>query len=285
MSSPDMSGPDMSGYVPAHGAAEGDPGNAVLGLRGSLIRSLIAPGLTALMVTTLGMAVPVAAQSDSELLTEVRGAILKYNAPEALSALDRLKAQTPAAEVLRAEAEAIDGKVDAAASRLEGVIAKAPTANALNALGEIRLLKENEAAAKQAFDRAAQLAEQRTGTDSQDADAWLQLGIARQRLGQYSKAIEALERARELEPGRAETLYQLGRTYAFAERWQDALNVLNAAIERDSGLAYAYYYRGLTANRLGNKERTINDLDRFVTLAPKAPEAERARRIVRAAGR
>jgi len=53
----------------------------------------------------------------------------------------------------------------------------------------------------------------------------------------------------------------------------------------ESGLAYAYYYRGLAAEKLGRKDLLINDLDRFLALAPNAPEAAQARALLNAARR
>ncbi|MGH9363252.1 MAG: tetratricopeptide repeat protein, partial [Thermoanaerobaculia bacterium] len=64
-----------------------------------------------------------------------------------------------------------------------------------------------------------------------------------------------------------------------------AVEQLDRAIAMDSGLAYAYYYRGLAAEKLGRKDLLINDLERFLALAPNAPEAERAKAILRAAKR
>ena len=239
------------------------------------------------IVLSFGATIAVAQKKgDAETLSEARNALLQWNAGKARAALNRLtEKQSTDANVVRAQANALEGKYEAAASQLEAVVNKSATANALIALGEVRLLQDRKGPADQAFTRAARLAEQRTKADARDANSWFELGVARQRLRQYPQAIEALKRSRTLQPGRAETHYQLGRTLAFAENWEAAMNNLNAALERDSGIAYAYYYRGLTANRLGQKEKTVNDLERFVTLAPNAPDAERARRIVQAAGR
>jgi tetratricopeptide (TPR) repeat protein len=95
----------------------------------------------------------------------------------------------------------------------------------------------------------------------------------------------ALGKARELDGGSAETLYQMGSTRAFQQAWADAVALLSQAVEKDSGKALAYYYRGLAQEKLGRKDLMILDLDRFVKLAPTAPEAERARALLAAASR
>ena len=56
---------------------------------------------------------------------------------------------------------------------------------------------------------------------------------------------------------------------------QAAFDALSQAIELYSGYAYAYYYRALAANQINRKDITVNDLDRFLALAPNAPEAPR----------
>ena len=59
---------------------------------------------------------------------------------------------------------------------------------------------------------------------------------------------------------------------------------MTAAIDQTPGIALAYYYRGLTAGKLDRKDLLYNDLDRFVRMAPDAPEAAYARRLLAAFG-
>ena len=78
-------------------------------------------------------------------------------------------------------------------------------------------------------------------------------------------------------------LYQMGVTRAFQQKWNEAVDLLNRALAIDSGIAYAYDYRGVSYGRLDRKDRLINDLTRFLQLAPNSPEAPRARTLVQAA--
>lgn len=130
-----------------------------------------------------------------------------------------------------------------------------------------------------AFRKAAELA--RGG--GRDADYYL--GVAQQRLRQLDQAVETLQRARSSDPGNALIPYQIGVTRVFQEKWGDAVDQLNKTIEMDSGIAYAYYYRGLAAEKLGRKDLLVNDMERFLALAPNAPEADRAKAVLRAAQR
>jgi tetratricopeptide (TPR) repeat protein len=145
-------------------------------------------------------------------------------------------------------------------------------------LGETYLRQNKQGEARSAFGKAAQLAEARGG-----GEAAYYLGVAQQRLGSYDQAIASFGRASA--PAPALIPYQIGVTRAFQENWTAATEQLDRALEMDSGLAYGYYYRGLAQEKLGRKDRLINDLERFVALAPNAPDAERARAILRAAKR
>jgi tetratricopeptide (TPR) repeat protein len=142
-------------------------------------------------------------------------------------------------------------------------------------LGEIYLRQRREGDANNAFRQAVEMAQAKGG-----AEAAYYLGIAQQRLKQFDAAVSTLQGARA--PAPALIPYQIGLTRAFQENWSAAAEQLSRAIEMDSGLAYAYYYRGLTQEKLGRKDLLIADMERFVALAPDAPEAERARAILRA---
>jgi tetratricopeptide (TPR) repeat protein len=145
-------------------------------------------------------------------------------------------------------------------------------------LGEVYLRQRRDGEASAAFSKAAEAAQTKGG-----AEAAYYLGIAQQRLKQYDAAVATFQGARAPQP--ALIPYQIGVTRAFQESWQAAAEQLSRAIDMDSGLAYAYYYRGLAEEKVGRKDLLINDLERFVALAPDAPEADRARAIVQAAKR
>ena len=137
-------------------------------------------------------------------------------------------------------------------------------------LGETYLRQRNSGAADGAFRKAAEVA---GGND-------YYLGVARQRLRQYDEAVASLERARGSGFG-ALVPYQIGVTRLFQEQWQPAFDQLTQAIEMDSGLAYAYFHRGRAAEKLNRKDLLVNDMERFLKLAPDAPEAELAKMILR----
>lgn len=142
-------------------------------------------------------------------------------------------------------------------------------------LGEALLRQRKTGDAQGAFRKAADLAQAKGG-----AEAAYFLGIAQYRLGNYDQAVSTLNGARAGNP--ALVPFHIGMARAFQENWQAAAEQFDRALELDSGLAYAYYYRGRAQERLGRKDRLINDMERFVALAPNAPEADSARSILRA---
>lgn len=145
-------------------------------------------------------------------------------------------------------------------------------------LGEVYLRQRKGGEADAAFRKAAEAARSKSGGDSS-----YYLGVAQQRLRQYDEAISTLSGASAPDP--ALIPFQIGVTRSFQENWQAALEQLNRAIEMNSRLAYAYYYRGLVQEKLGRKDQLVGDMENFLSLAPDAPEAERAKAILRAVKR
>lgn len=163
-----------------------------------------------------------------------------------------------------------------AEARLRKAAALAPADPApLVYLGEVLLRQRRDADASSTFRQAADAARAKGG-----ADAAYYLGVAQQRLKQYDDAVATLAGAQAPQP--ALIPYQIGVTRAFQESWAAAAEQLTNAINIDSGLAMAYYYRGLAQSKLGHKDLLVNDMSRFLALAPNAPEADGAKAVLRA---
>jgi tetratricopeptide (TPR) repeat protein len=128
---------------------------------------------------------------------------------------------------------------------------------------------------------------------SQDkADQWsrpaipneyqIQLATARARLGlkQYEEAWKNLESAR-IEDGSAADVYVYrGAYYVLQEKDREALVELDKAHKLDDQNAYAHYYMGLAYFHSGQASKAVEALKTFLTLAPRAPEAAKAKLIV-----
>lgn len=215
-------------------------------------------------------------------LDAVDSKLWRYQTGEARSALGRFTDQTDTnAYVSIASGRVLEQeeKYSEAEGRFRKAAELAPNEPAAWVyLGEVRLRQRNEGGANEAFRKAAELAQAKGG-----AEAAYYLGVAQQRLRQFDQAVSTLEGARAPQP--ALIPYQIGITRSFQQNWPAAAEQFNRAIEMDGGLAYAYYYRGLVQDKLGRKDLLINDMDRFLALAPNAPEAEKARAVLRSVKR
>lgn len=150
-------------------------------------------------------------------------------------------------------------------------------------LGESLTYGEKGGAAD-AYAEAEKRARALLGADPKDVTALVFLGVAQQRLKRFDDSAATLEKARELRPGDPLVRLHLGTTRFYQQRWQQAFDELTAAVEASPGIALAYYYRGLAAGRLDRKDLLYNDLDRFVRMAPRAPEAAHARQLLASFG-
>ena len=147
-------------------------------------------------------------------------------------------------------------------------------------LGDTYAYASKRGSADDAYAQAESRARGLVESNSDDPEALYYLGLSQQRQKRFSDAATTLEKARKLRPDDSAILYQLGATRFYQEQFQSAFDLLSAALDKNSGIAYAYYYRGLAAAKLQRKDLLFNDLDRFVKMAPNAPEAATAKQIL-----
>lgn len=140
---------------------------------------------------------------------------------------------------------------------------------------------EATAAWKAAHDRAKAL----VAASPKDARGQYYLGAALVRMKKYGEARKALGKAIEAGFDSTQANFQIGLSYAFEGNWQDAETTLSKVVKADKAFAHAYYYRGITWDKLKRKDNMLVDMDQFVKLAPAAPEAGKARSLLNAAGR
>lgn len=214
---------------------------------------------------------------------EVDRLLAEYKTGEARSAIAPLSGQAdsnPYVSMALGRVLDQEKKYSEATSRLRKAAELAPADPAPQVyLGEALLRARKSGEADAAFRKAAELAQGKGG------DSLYYLGVAQQRLRQFDQAVETLERARGQAPSNSMIPFQIGVTRAFQEQWTPAVEQLSRAIEMNSGLAYAYYYRGLAYDKLNRKDQLVKDMERFLALAPDAPEADRARAVLQAARR
>ncbi len=217
--------------------------------------------------------------------------LVRYATGEARTALEPLKVvqeSDPRVAVALGRVLEQEKKYDESAALLRKAVALAPAdPEAQIWLGETLLRQKKQAEADAAFQRAIDLMTPRVAADTagEDFTSRYWLGVAQQRRRVFDKSAETLTKLLELQPTHLMATYQLGLTRAFQGRWADAVTLLTKALEGDSGIAYAYYYRALAQDKLGRKDQLVLDMEKFLALAPNSPEADRARAVVAAAKR
>lgn len=98
----------------------------------------------------------------------------------------------------------------------------------------------------------------------------------------FTKAMEQLSKAQELEPENPEAFYQMGIALGYQQKVQEAIDSFKRCIDVQPNHAYAHYQIGLAYNQIRRVDLTIVHLERFLALAPTAPEADQVRRLLSA---
>jgi tetratricopeptide (TPR) repeat protein len=127
--------------------------------------------------------------------------------------------------------------------------------------------KQFAAAAKEAKDLAAQY--------PNDSEAWKIAGFAELNLKQYAEAAKDLEKALDLQrkanQADPNTESALGQAYVLAERYEEALPLLTAAIARNSAQPdpMMVYYRGISEFKTGKVADAEKSFNAVLKLNPK----------------
>lgn len=133
---------------------------------------------------------------------------------------------------------------------------------------------------KKQYEQAAGVLSQAVETTRADARAWTYLGLARIEMKQFAQAQDALQRALELDDDSAKAYYGLGLIHGHQNNVEESIRDLKKSVEIDPSHAYAHYHLGLAYNAAGQPDLTILHLDRFLDLAPDAPEAGQVRDLL-----
>lgn len=250
------------------------------------IRSLLVPALLLAAATATAQSRPPAKQA-GETLKKVDQKLLAYATAEARSELGAMaNQQTAGALTVLGRIYEQEKSYGEAATALKKAAEMDPADPAPFAhLGEAYLHQKRQGEADAAFREVEKRAKAAVAKSPNDASAQYYLGVAQQRLRQYDAAAASLAKARQLDPGNPLPIYQQGLTKALEGKWQDSVSLLTEALDLNPSLAYAYYYRGQSAAQINRKDMLIADLQRFLELAPEAPEAPIARRTIASARR
>ncbi|HYJ90630.1 MAG TPA: tetratricopeptide repeat protein [Pyrinomonadaceae bacterium] len=109
------------------------------------------------------------------------------------------------------------------------------------------------------YDTAGDYYRQGLAIDPDDATALYRLGYAYNDTGQYTQAIDLLNRSRQLKPDWVINLNELGYAYKQLKRYNDAINVLRQAVAKNNDSELAHYYLGEVYVLIGNRSGANNE--------------------------
>jgi len=135
-------------------------------------------------------------------------------------------------------------------------------------------------AAREQFDLALPLLEQTVSLRPRDADAWYNLGFARDRAHDPAPAIEAFREAVRLSPRLDLAWYGLGRCHAALDQLDDAVKAFEEAARLQPMKGHAWYELGLVHHRRHDAEQVrwiAEHLNRF--------DRHTARKLIQETGR
>ena len=177
----------------------------------------------------------------------------------------------------KGSAAAKKGDAKAAAESLSGAVAAHPNFPiALSELGSQYLLLKDLDKANETFEALVKL-------KPNDASAHLNLGIIAFNKKKFDDADSHLRRAIELKSGGPSAHYYLGLTFISTKRYPEAITQFQDAISNGGeNLALAHkYLGGLLMNNPDKKQEAANELEKYVTLDPKAADAERIKETIK----
>jgi len=108
------------------------------------------------------------------------------------------------------------------------------------------------------------------------------VGLAQVRIKEanYVEADKEIAAALAVDAACAEAYFQRGVVQGYLKNTDAAIAAFTKSLEIDALHAYAHYYLGLAYNQVRRKDLTIVHLEKFLTLAPLAPEAAQVRNLL-----
>jgi tetratricopeptide (TPR) repeat protein len=115
------------------------------------------------------------------------------------------------------------------------------------------------------------------------ADAWHSVGLAAKQLlaGDDDAALDSARKASAADPALPEASYTLGLVLIKRQDWAGAAAAFDRASMLNPLFAHAYYYAGVSHNRANRPDLMAARFERFLKLAPDAPERTEVQQIMR----
>jgi cytochrome c-type biogenesis protein CcmH/NrfG len=103
----------------------------------------------------------------------------------------------------------------------------------------------------------------------EDADAWLDIGLAYSGLQRHSDAVEAYRKALRIDPDHALAWYDLAMAYLGLQRHSDAIEAFQQALRIKPDNALTWYNLGIVYNEAGNNSAALDVVKTLRRLDPE----------------
>ena len=114
-----------------------------------------------------------------------------------------------------------------------------------------------------------------------DATAWINLGNALMDNRRYQEAIDAYQKALELDPKNVDVRVDMGTCFKNIGQPARAVEEYRKAIAINPGHLNAHRNLGIVLGfDLSDKETAIKELEEFIRLSPYGPQADSARKAI-----
>lgn len=157
---------------------------------------------------------------------------------------------------------------------------------AVAAPADENLTKGTQLNAAKQYSQAEPVLRAAVAAHPENPDAHLQLAIALFEQNKVADAGKELDLATSLQQGtpkqQADYYRYRGSVYAKQEKWNDAVQNLEKAIQLDPKQPYNHYYIGVAYSKIKRPDRMVEHLQMFLKLAPNAPEAPKCKALLRA---
>lgn len=119
--------------------------------------------------------------------------------------------------------------------------------------------------------------------DEAGSSADTKLGLARIAIENkdLDTADALINQAAEMDGGNADIPFNRGLMKASRKEYAESVKDLELAIQKNPENAYAHYYAGLSYNAMKRPDKMIEHFQKFVKLAPDAPEKARVQSILK----
>ncbi len=122
------------------------------------------------------------------------------------------------------------------------------------------------------YGEAIQALDKAINIDPQDEAAWNEKGYALYKQGRYDEAIQALDKAIEINPQNAEVWYGKAEVLYDQRKYDEAIHALNKTIEINPQDALAWYFKGWILEDQGKKDEANSSYDKAIEIDPQVED-------------